>query len=113
MNSRLFFAVSAVCIAAMFGTPAMANDTGVAQSLHATARVGGKLCLTDHSHAGSSSGLATEKAAKAEAIRSWAGFTAWEYGTDWANINKAIRRSMSCSRSSSGWGCNLDANPCK
>jgi hypothetical protein len=98
---------------AMVAQPAAADDTGVATSLHASMRVGNKLCLIDHSHAGSSSGLPTVAAAKNEAIKAWSGFTAWEYGTDWANIRKAIRVSMRCSQSSGGWGCDLDANPCK
>lgn len=104
-----------VAAAAAFLLPAsaQADDTGVAQSLHATMRVGKKLCLIDHSHSGSSSGLPSERAAKNAAIQSWAGFTAWEYGTDWANIRKAIRTSMKCSQAGGSWGCDLLANPCK
>lgn len=96
-----------------FAAPAIADDTGVAQSLHSMGRVGNRLCLLEHSHAGSSSGHPTEKAARAAAVKSWAEFTAWEYGTDWANIRKANRAQIRCSQSSSGWGCDLDAYPCK
>jgi hypothetical protein len=106
-------AVAATLATNLASTPAHADDTGVAQSLHTVARVGGRQCLIDHAHAGSSAGLPSERAAKAEAIKSWAGFTAWEYGTDWANFRKAIKVSMRCSQSSSGWGCELSANPCK
>lgn len=106
-------ALAATVATSLAATPAHADDTGVAQTLHATARIGGKLCLTEHSHFGGSSGQASEKAAKAEAIKAWAGFTAWEYGTDWANIRKAIKVSMRCSQGSGGWGCELNANPCK
>ena len=112
MKSLRFLVVSSV-LAAALPVAALADDTGVATSLHASMRVGNKICLVDHSHNGNSSGLPTEKAAKAAAIDSWAGFTAWEYGTDWANIRKAIRVSMRCSQSSGGWGCDLNANPCK
>ncbi len=105
--------VTALVATATASAVAIADDTGVATSLHASMRVGKKICLVDHSHAGSSSGLATEKAAKAAAIDSWASFTAWEYGTDWANFRKAIRVSMRCNQASGGWGCDLDANPCK
>lgn len=111
MKPSHLFAVAALVLALV--QPAHADDTGVAQSLHATIKVGRKLCLIDHSHHGNSSGHKTERAAKAAAIDSWAGFTAWEYGTDWANIRKAIRVSMRCSQTTSGWGCDLDANPCK
>lgn len=112
MKSRRFLA-AAVVMAALSPAPLLADDTGVAEALHSTFKVGNKRCFVDHSHGGSSSGQLNEKAAKAAAIQSWAGFTAWEYGTDWANIRKAIRVSMRCSQTTSGWGCDLDATPCK
>lgn len=112
MQTRRFIPATLIAVIA-FAVPAMADDTGVAQALHAMGRVGNKLCLLDHSHAGTSSGHPTEKAARAAAVKSWAEFTAWEYGTDWANIRKANRARIRCSQSSGGWGCDLDAYPCK
>lgn len=104
-----------VLVMAMLAGPslaALADDTGVATSLHTTVRVGGKTCFSDHSHAGTGSG-ASRKIAEMQAINNWAGFTAWEYGTDWAKFSKAVRKSMSCSGSGANWTCNLDATPCK
>jgi hypothetical protein len=89
-------------------TPALADDTGFA-GIHSMVRTGGRLCFVDHSH----SGQRSRQAAEAMAVRSWASFTATEYGSDWASIHKAIKRRMACSQSSNGWSCDLDATPCK
>jgi len=99
----------AFCTAA----PAIADDTGLATALHDVRKEGGKLCMVDHYHSGSSSGAKEKKAALAEAIKSWAEFTAWEYGTDWAKWTKAASKGMTCSQESSGWGCSIEARPCK
>jgi len=108
----IFTAAFAVAILAGQAPAALADDTGVATALHATMRVGGKLCFVDHSHAGNGSG-ATRKIAEMQAIKSWAGFTAWEYGSDWAKLGKAVKKSMSCSGSGGNWTCDLNATPCK
>jgi hypothetical protein len=92
---------------------ARADDTGVAQLLHGMKREGKRLCLDGHFHSGESSGMPSKKAAEIEAIRSWAGFTAFEYGTDWAQWTKAASKSMGCTQGSSGWGCVIEARPCK
>lgn len=93
--------------------PATADDTGVAQALHTIRREGGRLCLDGHFHNGTSAGQASKKAALAAAIDNWQGFTAWEYGTDWARFRKAASKSMKCSISGSSWGCSVDARPCR
>lgn len=91
---------------------AQADDTGFA-SMHSQIRVGNKRCFSDHAHGGSSSGHKTRAAAVQAAVGSWYGYTAGEYGSDWANINKANRRTLNCQPSGSGWGCELNAYPCK
>jgi hypothetical protein len=91
---------------------AQADDTGFA-SMHSQIRVGNKRCFSDHSHGGSSSGQRTRQAAVQAAVNSWYVYTVNEYGTDWSNINKAHRRTLNCQPSSSGWGCELNAYPCK
>jgi len=108
----IFTMAGAVALLAGPAPVARADDTGVATALHATMRVGSKLCFVDHSHAGTGSG-ATRKIAEMQAVNSWAGFTAWEYGTDWAKIGKAVKKSMSCSGAGGSWTCNLNATPCK
>ena len=92
---------------------AQADDTGLAQALHDVRREGGKLCQVDHFHFGSSAGLQSKKHAMADAISFWQGFTAAEYGTDWANYRIAGSKSAKCTVSSGGWGCEVEARPCK
>jgi hypothetical protein len=95
------------------GAIAKADDTGVAQMLHDARRVGNKLCLTDHAHDGYSSGAASRKAAEAEAVKAWAEFTAWEYGTDWAQWGKAVGKRLTCSEAGTSWGCHAEGRPCR
>lgn len=93
--------------------PAHADDNGLAGAIHDLRKEGKKLCMDGHFHSGNSSGAKDKKIAMAEAIKSWAGFTAFEYGTDWANWNKAANKSANCSQGASGWGCSIEARPCK
>lgn len=93
--------------------PVMAHETGLAQALHSVRREGGKICLADHFHYGSSYGLPSKKAAEVAAINDWAGFTAFEYGTSWGHFRKAASKKVNCTQSASGWGCSLEARPCK
>ena len=77
------------------------------------ARRTGKVCMTDHFHYGSSSGHRTKKIARTEAIASWAGFTAFEYGSAWASFRLARSKGERCARGENGWGCNVEAVPCR
>jgi len=90
---------------------AAADETGFAYT-HDTARVAGKLCMTEHYHYGSGSG-ATKAAAQKDAISSWASFTDFEYGSDWARFGKAMAKGASCSQSGSEYSCQVQARPCK
>lgn len=101
------------CAATITVSPvAHADDTGVGQALHAVVKVGKKICFDGHSHSSSGTG-ASQKVAEMSAINNWAGFTAWEYGTDWAHMGKAIKKSMKCSRSGGAYSCDVEATPCK
>ena len=91
---------------------AVASETGVAQALHATVRVGGRTCLADHYHDGSGSGR-TQAAAAAAAIKSWSDFTAWEYGSSWGRYGLAAGKSMKCSRAAGGYSCDVSARACR
>lgn len=82
-------------------------------ALHAVVALDGKVCFSDHSHHGSGSHAASKTAALKAAIDSWAGFVAWEYGAEWANIKLAESRGKSCSQEPSGWSCSLNARPCR
>lgn len=111
LETMLTIAVASASLALAAPT-VMADDTGVGTALHTTVRVGGKMCFADHSHSSAGSG-ASRKIAEMQAINNWAGFTAWEYGSDWARFSKAVNKSMSCSGSAGSVSCNLEATPCK
>lgn len=72
-----------------------------------------KACMADHFHYGSSSGQPNKKAAEREAIASWEGFTAFEYGNAWASFKRARSKNVSCSQADGGWGCNVEGVPCR
>lgn len=91
----------------------MADDTGVATTLHETVRKGNLLCLASHEHAGTSQNQPTKKLALAVAVNDWAGFTAWEYGTDWAYWKLAHRKQVKCGGGPGSFGCSIAASPCR
>jgi hypothetical protein len=69
--------------------------------------------MADHFHYGSSTGRRSKKAATAAAINSWSEFTAFEYGSAWGSFKRARSKSIRCSKSPEGWGCNVEAVPCR
>jgi hypothetical protein len=105
--------VAAAAAVACVGVPmALADSTGLA-SIHTLRREGGRLCMADHWHYGSSGVQATKAAAQRAAIRSWQDFTNLEYGTDWARYSRAHSRKMTCARASGGVSCDVEARPCR
>ena len=112
MSFRLsLIALSAIIAMPATVTPVSADDTGFAY-MHDMRRERGRLCMTDHYHHGNGSG-STQRAARNDAIRSWANFTALEYGSDWARFSRAASKGIKCERSSSGYECSIQARPCK
>lgn len=109
-GASLRVGLTAVALAVGF-TPALADQTGFA-SMHNMARVGGKMCMTDHWHYGNGQG-STKAAAQKDAIGSWQSFTDFEYGSDWARFSKAVAKRISCSQSGSGFSCQVEARPCR
>lgn len=94
--------------------PALAGSTGV-DVIHAQQRESGKrTCFTDHYHYGSSAGKATKKEALAAGLKSWSGFVAFEYGSDWAQWKLASSKSVKCTQEGPGgtWSCDISARPC-
>jgi hypothetical protein len=67
--------------------------------------------MRDHVHYGSGNGP-TRAHAEGAAIRSWAEFTAWEYGDSWRRYSAAASKKMNCSQRS-GWSCDVQARPCR
>lgn len=112
MASGIFSRAMAVAmLAALSAVPALADETGFA-STHDWRREGGRTCFSDHYHYGSGSG-GSKAAAQRSAISSWISFTDFEYGSDWARWGRAAGKRMSCSQSSSGYDCQVEARPCR
>jgi|SoiMetStandDraft_2_1073263.scaffolds.fasta_scaffold230016_1 hypothetical protein len=92
-------------------SPRWWRETGIAK-IHPWVKVGGKTCMLDHFHDGGGNGHTRAQAERA-AIRSWAEFTAWEYGDPWGRYSVAISRKMTCSQTSGSWSCAVKARPCR
>jgi hypothetical protein len=90
---------------------AWADDTGLA-SMHELRRERGRLCMSDHWHMGSGEGR-TRASARAAAIRSWAEFTDFEYGSAWAHFSLAASPSTRFTKAAGGWSADVDARPCR
>jgi hypothetical protein len=104
--------IAAAAAVMLISCPVLADDTGLS-ALHALRRESGRMCFLDHFHYGSSAGMPSERAASISAIRSWADFVDLEYGSDWARHSRAHSKSIKCKRAASGWGCEVEARPCK
>jgi hypothetical protein len=92
-------------------SPRWLRETGIAK-IHTWAKIGRKTCMLDHFHYGSGNGP-TRAQAERVAIRSWADFTAWEYGETWGRYTIAVSKKMTCSPGSGGWSCAVEARPCR
>jgi len=108
---RIQFAVAGLLLAAGAGGAAYADDTGFAYA-HDLRKEGGRLCMSDHYHSGSGAGR-SKPAAQAAAVRSWADFTNFEYGSAWARWSVASGKSVHFTKSESGWDASVDARPCR
>ncbi len=98
-----------------FTSCGLAEETGLAGIHEWKPEKGQRLCMATHFHDGSGKGR-TRKEAEAAATKSWAEFTAWEYGAAWASHKRAASKSMDC-RQEAGqgreWTCHTAARPCK
>lgn len=108
---RILQGLAAALVMSAVPGPALADDTGFAY-MHDMRREGGRTCFTDHYHYGNGNGP-TKAAAQKAAISSWASFTAFEYGSDWARFSRAASKAMSCSGSAGNVSCQLEARPCR
>ncbi len=106
-------AAAAVCaLAAPLAAPAaVAAETGFA-SIHAWRKERGKTCMVEHFHSGVGQG-ATKQAARRAAIASWRDFTAWEYGSAWADFRAAGSRGVRYDRTATGWEAHVEGRPCR
>jgi hypothetical protein len=85
---------------------------GVA-AMHNIVRIGNRLCFEGHYHYGSSAGQATKAAAQSAAIDSWFQLVDLEYGAEWSSFRKSANKKVTCSQSTSGWGCDVESIPCR
>jgi hypothetical protein len=92
-------------------SPRWLRETGIAK-IHTWVRIGRKTCMLDHFHYGSGNGPTRVQAGRV-AIRSWADFTAWEYGDTWGRYSIAVSKKMTCSPGSGSWSCAVEARPCR
>jgi hypothetical protein len=92
-------------------TAVLADDTGLAYS-HTLRKERGRLCMADHWHSGSGEGR-TKAAARKAAIRSWADFTNFEYGTVWARFSLAASQTTRYTKADNGWSAAVDGRPCR
>ncbi|MDQ8698291.1 hypothetical protein [Hyphomicrobium sp. LHD-15] len=112
MSATWIFRAAAAAVAmSAIAAPAAADDTGFAY-MHDLRKEGGRTCFTDHYHYGSGSG-GSKAAAQKDAIVSWASFTDFEYGSDWARYSKAASKGVTCSGSGGSFSCQIEARPCK
>jgi hypothetical protein len=107
----IFRAVAAAAVMSAMAAPAVADDSGFAY-MHDLRKEGGRTCFTDHYHYGSGNGV-TKAAAQKDAIGSWASFTDFEYGSDWARFSKAAGKGLTCTGASGSFNCQIEARPCK
>ncbi len=56
---------------------------------------------------------AIASAPQADAARSWADLTNFEYGSAWARWSLAGSKSVRYTKSDSGWDASVDARPCR
>jgi len=114
MHKRIGAALVILGLNINAATPAMSDDTGLADSLHMLKRERGRLCMDGHYHYGNGDAARSKSSALRMAVKDWRGFVAWEYGTDWARWRRAANRTRNCQRLSGGyWKCNVEARPCK
>lgn len=106
-----FIMLALVPATVVLSAPAYSQETGLA-GIHSQARVGGKTCMTEHEHYGEGT-MSSRKGAEQAAMRSWASFTAWEYGAPWGRYNMAVGKSMGCTQSGGQWVCKTTARPCR
>jgi hypothetical protein len=109
--TRFASVVVAFAVGLGVSTAVRADETGFA-SAHDLRKERGRLCMSDHYHQGGGDG-ASKKAAQNAAVKSWQDFTSLEYGSNWASFSRASGKSLSCSQTSGGYECNIEARPCR
>ncbi|MGD9829349.1 MAG: hypothetical protein AB7E70_13230 [Hyphomicrobiaceae bacterium] len=92
--------------------PALAQSTGH-DALHLQARVGNRVCFTEHEHYGEGGPFPSRRVAEGAAIRAWTIGTVDEYGRTWGRYEIAIAKKMVCSQTEGRYFCKVTARPCR
>ena len=95
------------------GAPLALPQDGSLLALHDLRREGNLVCIVGHTHTGSSVGMPSRKAAEVAAMRNWAEFTGWEYGSHWGNPSLSANKSMQCSGLGNKHSCDFESRPCR
>lgn len=112
-HSLLALILTAAAIASPVPVRSAPAETGI-HKIHASVRVGGKLCLVDHFHEQDGQPYKTRRVAETSAIRQWTVFTADEYGTAWGNFKAAASGKVDCKQGADKyWTCSASARPCR
>lgn len=112
MNSMTRLAVAAGCMG-ILAASAMADNTGLGEVLHSLSKERGRTCFSDHFHSWTGDAKPTKKAAMDSAVNGWRGFTAAEYGTDWAHFGMAGDAKFNCTQGNGAITCQVEARPCR
>ncbi len=94
---------------------AIVLTTIIAGAVFSSAAEAAKECKPGHWHYGASNGaFKGKKVAMRDAIRSWASFTDFEYGSAWAFFRLAADKSSKCEKEvGNRWRCSVEGRPCK
>lgn len=94
---------------------AVALVTLFASAVSLQAAMAAKECKPGHWHYGASNGaFKSKRAAMRDAIRSWASFTDFEYGSAWAFFRLAADKGSKCEKEvGNRWRCSVEGRPCK
>ena len=100
---------ASLLIASVASTPARAVSVSAPTATGELCRV---LFQRPHMHSGRSGYVTDMATAQAEAMRSWQRFTAWEYGSAWADIALSRHQHFTCKPDSRfNWNCTFHAQP--
>ncbi len=112
MSKILSVGLLSFLLGSFFSQYAVADDTGLAKTLHTFSVERGKTCQVGHFHTSKGEGE-TKALALKDAQRTWMAFTSAEYGSDWGSFRRSANKIVRCVRDSGSDKCTVVARPCK
>ena len=98
--------------AILVAAPVSADETGLA-GIHSFRRESGRTCFADHWHTWSGGVQKTKPAALAAAVQGWEPASRTWNTAPTGHISRAPPRKRSVLEASDGFGCTVEARPCK